>query len=56
MKMEHGVLQGSVLVTLLFLLYINYLTENVQGTKLGLSPDDTNFLTTEKDNLISNIK
>jgi hypothetical protein len=33
----------------LFLLYINDITDNVQGAKMVLSADDTNLLITGKD-------
>jgi hypothetical protein len=42
-------LQGSVLGPLLFLLYVNDLTENVWGAKLVLFVDDTNLLNTRSD-------
>jgi hypothetical protein len=48
-KVEHGVPQGSVLRPLLSLLYINYITENVQGAKMVLYADDINLLITGKD-------
>jgi hypothetical protein len=46
MKVEHGVSHGSVLGPLLFLLYTKDVTGIVQGAKLVLFADDTNFLIT----------
>ena len=37
-----GVLQGSVLGKLLFLLYINVICNSVSGNKIKLFADDTN--------------
>jgi hypothetical protein len=41
--------RGSVLGPLLFLLYVNDITEIVQGAKIVLFVDDTNLLITGKD-------
>jgi hypothetical protein len=49
MKVKHGILQGSVLGPLLFLLYMNGITENVQGAKMVLFADNTNLLITGAD-------
>jgi hypothetical protein len=52
---EHGVPQGSVLGPLFFM-YVNDITENVQGAKMILFADDTNLLITGKDAFELNIK
>jgi hypothetical protein len=49
LKVEQGMLQGSVLGALLFLLYVNDLIENVQGAMRVLFADDTSLLITRKD-------
>jgi hypothetical protein len=48
-EIKHGVLQGSILGPLFFLLYINDLPVNIQGAKLVLFADDINLLVIEKD-------
>jgi len=40
--------QGSILETLLFLLYINGILLNTQGVKLFFLADDTNILVVDK--------
>jgi tetrahydromethanopterin S-methyltransferase subunit G len=47
-EIKHGVLQGSVVGSLLFLLHINDLPLNIQDEKLGLLADDINTLITDK--------
>jgi hypothetical protein len=55
MKMEHGVLQKSVIKSviknqyILILLYVNNLIENVQGAKLVLFAYGSNLLITGED-------
>jgi hypothetical protein len=43
-KIEHGIPQGSILGSLLFLLYINDLPSYINEAKLVLYADDTNIL------------
>ena len=46
-KVEAGVLQGSLLRQLLFLIYINELSKNL-ASNLKLFPDDTSFCSVVK--------
>jgi hypothetical protein len=47
--MAHGVPKGSILGSLLFLVYISDIPFNIQEAKLGLYADDTNILVTGND-------
>jgi hypothetical protein len=45
---SYGIPQGSIVVPLLFLIFINVLPLNIQGAKLILYADDTNVLIVDK--------
>jgi hypothetical protein len=58
-KIKHGVLQGLILLPLLFLFYINDLPQLVNGKALPiLFADDTSFIISNSDslNMVQNIK